>query len=766
MEKLEANSDGPKWHPLMAAAADDDSEASSSGIFSQEETATSPASGASGGDDDYQAHLQQRMEKYIMEDADEQDSRTAGPAQTAGSKANTGQTDVPKENSEKGGEPDMKKTHSADRNAMPLAEDQPKEPLNESLSDVAKFAYSSLIAVCLPNLFENQCNKQWNLKMVKELSKYLKLPKQSQQTLNIMVEDPYHHDMSNADVFTECLVEDPSLLRPDIIPKDMITRALHNGTYDARMRVLVKEVARRLKVPWETIRAFERGIIDMYEQEEHQLSEEERREKEKKAKIRKAKRVLMIGAATIGGGAIIGLTGGLAAPLIASAGAALLGTSIGFFGTVAGAAVIGSIIGAAGAGLSGYKMNKRVGAVEEFEFMPLNEGKDLHVTIAVSGWLTKDRLDNFSAPWYSLASCQEIYCLKWESKYLLDLGQAMEYILDSVMTMAAKEALKYTVLSGLLAAIALPAFAYTAISSSIDNPWSVATSRAGEAGKQLAEVILSRQQGKRPVTLIGFSMGARVIFFCLQELAQRSGCEGIVQDVYLLGAPVTSVPQRWQPFAKVVAGKIVNGFCRGDWLLQFVYRTASMQVSDIAGLEPIRWDNRRMVNVDLTDVVNGHLDYSDKMATILEQCGLETRELPRSSSDLSKLRDTREKKDPARAGPTPPKDAGDEEGGRGDITIDAMDLLIPKSASAMNLALTKQTEEGSVTADQGSASHHAKEGSSDRPGHVHEVHAGQSSAENSPGVNTEGAKGGDVLSRSKSVEVGEDPLQALTEDKT
>ena len=41
---------------------------------------------------------------------------------------------------------------------------------------------------------------------------------------------------------------------------------------------------------------------------------------------------------------------------------------------------------------------------------------------------------------------------------------------------------------GLLAAIALPAVAYAAISSTIDNPWSIATSRASEAGKQLAEV--------------------------------------------------------------------------------------------------------------------------------------------------------------------------------------------------------------------------------------------------------------------------------------
>lgn len=35
----------------------------------------------------------------------------------------------------------------------------------------------------------------------------------------------------------------------------------------------------------------------------------------------------------------------------------------------------------------GYKMNKRVGAIEEFEFLPLSPGKHLHVTVAVTGWL-------------------------------------------------------------------------------------------------------------------------------------------------------------------------------------------------------------------------------------------------------------------------------------------------------------------------------------------------------------------------------------------
>ena len=34
-------------------------------------------------------------------------------------------------------------------------------------------------------------------------------------------------------------------------------------------------------------------------------------------------------------------------------------------------------------------MSKRVGEIEEFTFEPLTEGNQLHVTIAVSGWLVE-----------------------------------------------------------------------------------------------------------------------------------------------------------------------------------------------------------------------------------------------------------------------------------------------------------------------------------------------------------------------------------------
>jgi pimeloyl-ACP methyl ester carboxylesterase len=46
-------------------------------------------------------------------------------------------------------------------------------------------------------------------------------------------------------------------------------------------------------------------------------------------------------------------------------------------------------------------------------------------------------------------------------------------------------------------------------------------------------------QGSRPVTLVGFSMGARVIFHCLEALYKKGDAvHGIVENAVLLGTPI------------------------------------------------------------------------------------------------------------------------------------------------------------------------------------------------------------------------------------
>jgi len=70
-----------------------------------------------------------------------------------------------------------------------------------------------------------------------------------------------------------------------------------------------------------------------------------------------AKRYALIGLATIGGGALIGITGGLVAPLIGTSLINLVGASAVFsaISTVTGATIVGSLFGVAGGGLTGKR---------------------------------------------------------------------------------------------------------------------------------------------------------------------------------------------------------------------------------------------------------------------------------------------------------------------------------------------------------------------------------------------------------------------------
>lgn len=66
---------------------------------------------------------------------------------------------------------------------------------------------------------------------------------------------------------------------------------------------------------------------------------------------------------------------------------------------------------------------------------------------------------------------------------------------------------------------ALPA-ALLQLCEMIDSPWILAMERSDEAGKRLA-VSLLETAGQRPITLVGYSLGARVIYSCLTELARH-----------------------------------------------------------------------------------------------------------------------------------------------------------------------------------------------------------------------------------------------------
>ncbi|XP_032376737.1 transmembrane and coiled-coil domain-containing protein 4 [Etheostoma spectabile] len=506
----------------------------------------------------------------------------------------------------------------------------PEEIISRQLTEQGRFAYAALCGVSLGQLFTGPENSVFRDKYLLGLVRWLNLDESVMPVMGAFLSGL---GFEGSDTFLSILQAEP-LLASGATPiiQDLVSFSVKDGQYDARSRVLIRHVSCLLRVFPQQLEEFEETLGERL-REAGEESEEESSLRLKRERGRKLRRYLLIGLATVGGGTVIGVTGGLAAPLVAAGASALLGAGgAAALGSATGIAIMASLFGAAGAGLTGYKMKKCVGAIEEFEFLPLRSGKHLHLTIAVTGWLCSGKYSSFQAPWCSLGECGEQYCLVWESRFLKDLGSAMASLLDGLVSMVAQEALKYTVLSGIVAALTWPA-SLLAAASVIDNPWCVCLNRSAEVGKNLAQVLRSRQQGKRPVSLIGFSLGARVIYYCLQELANDKGSEGVVEDVVLLGAPVDGSEKAWERMSRVVAGKIVNGYCRGDWLLGFLYRSSSAQMS-VAGLQPINLQDRRIINVDLSSVVKGHLDYMRQMDTILVAVGVPTKEVPGASFAL------------------------------------------------------------------------------------------------------------------------------------
>ncbi|KAJ8370994.1 hypothetical protein SKAU_G00110220 [Synaphobranchus kaupii] len=494
--------------------------------------------------------------------------------------------------------------------------------IGRRLTEPGRFAYAGLCGVSLGQLFPGPEHRCFREQYLEGLVNWLGL---DESVMPVMGAFLAGLGFEGSDTFLSILQEEPLLSSGSTpITQDLVSFSVKDGQYDARARVLIRHVSCLLRVSPQQLEEFEETLGERLI-EGGEESEEESSRRRRKERGRKLRRYLLIGLATVGGGTVIGVTGGLAAPLVAAGAGAVLGAGgAAALGSAAGIAIMASLFGAAGAGLAGYKMNKRVGAIEEFEFLPLSSGKRLNVTVAVTGWLCSGKYSSFQSPWSSLGVCGEQYCLVWESRFLRDLGSALDSLLDGLVSIVAQEALKYTILAGIVTALTWPA-SILAVASVIDNPWGVCLSRSAEVGKHLAQVLRSRQQGKRPVSLIGFSLGARVIYFCLQELANDTGSECVVEDAILLGAPVDGSAKQWKRMSKVVAGNIVNGYCRGDWLLGFLYRGSSAQLC-VAGLQPISLDDRRMVNVDLSSVVKGHLDYMRQMDTILVAVGVPTRE--------------------------------------------------------------------------------------------------------------------------------------------
>lgn len=420
---------------------------------------------------------------------------------------------------------------------------------------------------------------------------------------------------------------------------------LSTGKYSAHSRVLALYLASALNLSQTFLNNEESEITKtLIESSRADRKDQENMSAEaetaKRQQENKASRYWKVGLASVAGATIIGVTGGLAAPLVAGAvGGILGGVGLGGVASFLGifwmnGALVGALFGAFGAKMTGSMMDKYAKEVDDFRFIPLNaeETQDptsvrqpaqskalrdrrLRVTIGINGWLNSE--DDITKPWQALNKDTEVFALRYEVKALLSLGTALKDLIHSFAWKTLKsEIIKRTVLATLWAA--LWPIQVMAIASNVDNPFNHASNRSKKAGRLLADALINKVQGERPVTLVGYSLGSVAIHACLQSLAERQAF-GLVDTVVIVGTPAPSDAAHWRTLRMVVSGKIFNVYSANDMVLGYVYRMHSL-TKGVAGLQAIE-GVQGVENLDLSDRVSGHMRYPDLVGEILYQCG-------------------------------------------------------------------------------------------------------------------------------------------------
>ena len=254
----------------------------------------------------------------------------------------------------------------------------------------------------------------------------------------------------------------------------------------------------------------------------------------------------------------------------------------------------------------------------------------------------------------------EVYTLHWETHMLTKLCLCFRDVALTTAASAGQQALRLMVANTIALAASVPIYLLQAMNS-IDETWSVVVSRAEAAGKELAKSLLVNNAGHRPVTLLGYSFGARVVFSCLKQLAvyqqqwedyhelkakraigfasheeshntKRKEKKwmlhelefdrepaSVVEDAVIIGAPMYLSLSSWKACRQVVAGRFVNVYSRTDKILSLMFKYKQMMES----FKPVCGNCTIAVpgveNIDVSDLVGNHQEYVLKVGDIMKR---------------------------------------------------------------------------------------------------------------------------------------------------
>lgn len=306
-------------------------------------------------------------------------------------------------------------------------------------------------------------------------------------------------------------------------------------------------------------------------------------------------------------------------------GAALTSASLAAIGgsMAAGTVVITACGGALGGVLGGVISNKYHAEDSSFNITRLpessiNNNKKKSHTLFINGFLQEKDVDfsDWSAELEKLNIHENLYGVTWSSSTNKEVGKLVATagswkLLQGFIT---REAMKGGLKSASSAAgIGLAA---NVASTVIGNPWYVSMHRASNTGVLLADII-SRTENQK-LTLVGHSLGARVIYYALEALSSKHDKQ-YIDDVILLGGAVSNCSNDWEKVLPAVSGKIYNCYSKKDAVLGNLYQVLSIGTSKPIGFYPIESNDLKIVNIDCSEDVDAHTRWKENYSKIYQK---------------------------------------------------------------------------------------------------------------------------------------------------
>ena len=249
----------------------------------------------------------------------------------------------------------------------------------------------------------------------------------------------------------------------------------------------------------------------------------------------------------------------------------------------------------------------------------------------------------------------ELYTLTWETDFLLKLCRVATVLFLEISDTLGKQILTNALVGSV---VAIPSALLTA-SIVIDDPYQLISLRSKQAGIELAHCLLTSDE-HRPISLVGFSFGARLIFDCLLEIARhqliwqrqqaqkenvddapdknnwgfirrrRSGDQdkieyvrepaSIIEDVVLIGMPRVLDQAEWITCREMVGGRLVNCFNRKDWIVSYMINIRCFgAISKTCGTHEVVMEG--VENYEVSDFASTHDRYLAAVPQILNEIG-------------------------------------------------------------------------------------------------------------------------------------------------